>query len=234
MKREERKQDGPADRYEEVARAFRVLSDPMRLRILGLLAERSMTGVELAAALELGAPTVSHHMAKLESVGLIRSTPERSSKVYALDAAFFDPKTLAARTEAPTPGDDLGLDERERARTLKNFFEADGRRLKTIPARRKQLVIIIQHLLTWFEPGRDYTEREVNALLREAHEDVATLRRELVDYCYMRRAQGVYRVATALPERSVQLRQEMTGDEQAWLERLLGDAARRAIAAGRG
>ena len=83
------------------------------------------------------------------------------------------------------------------------------------------------------ERGRPRHVREVNALLREAHEDVATLRRELVDYGYLSRAQGVYRVATALPRRSAQLRQEMTGDEQAWLERLLGDAARRAIAAGR-
>lgn len=234
MSGEERKPGGGTDRYEEMARAFRVLSDPMRLRILGRLAERPMTGVELAAALELGAPTVSHHMAKLEAVGLVRSTPERSSKVYALDAAFFDPRTLASRTEASPPDDAPGLAERDRARTLKNFFEADGRRLKTIPARRKQLVIVIQHLLTWFEPERDYSEREVNTLLREAHEDVATLRRELVDYGYLHRAQGRYRVASALPERSVQLRQEMTGDERAWLEQLLGDAARRAIVAGRG
>ena len=123
-------------------------------------------------------------------------------------------------------------DERSRARALKSFF--DGRRLRTIPARRKQLVIVIQELLTWFAPNRDYAEREVNQILREAHEDVATLRRELVDYGYMRRAAGIYRVASVLPERSAQLRQEMTGDEGQWLARLLADATRNAIAAGRG
>lgn len=72
---------------------------------------------------------------------------------------------------------------------------------------------VIQELLTWFEPGRDYPEREVNGILRDAHEDVATLRRELVDYGYLHRANGIYRVASELPGRSAQLQQEMTGDE---------------------
>ncbi|HEV2527617.1 MAG TPA: metalloregulator ArsR/SmtB family transcription factor [Thermomicrobiales bacterium] len=225
------KPEVPADRYEEIARAFRVLSDPMRLRILGLIAGRPMTGVEIAAALSLSTPTVSHHMTRLEKAGLIRHTADRTSKVYELQAVFFDPQTLGAPPARRTD-DGQTDDERFRARTLRSFF--DGRRLRTIPAKRKQLVIVIQELLTWFEPDRDYAEREVNDILREAHEDVATLRRELVDYGYMRRAAGIYRVATALPERSVQLRQEMTGDEGQWLARLLADATRDAITAGRG
>ncbi|MDP9356578.1 MAG: DUF2087 domain-containing protein, partial [Chloroflexota bacterium] len=45
-----------------------------------------------------------------------------------------------------------------------------------------------------FEPGREYPEKEVNAILRSAHEDVATLRRDLVDFGFMVRANGIYRV----------------------------------------
>lgn len=218
------------DRYEELARAFRVLSDPMRLRILGALAERSMTGVELAGRLDLTPATISHHLSRLQKAHLVTATADGTSKHFALDIQFFDPRSMVVPTirSDETSG---RRSETERGRTLKNFF--DGRRLKTIPARRTQLVIVVQELLSWFEPGRDYAEREVNEILREAHADVATLRREMVDYGYLHRAHGIYRVTSVLPERSTQLRQEMTGDEGEWLTGLLVSATRDAINAGR-
>lgn len=219
------------DRYDEIAQAFRVLSDPMRLRILGLLAGEPTTGVDLAGRLGLSAATISHHLGKLQKAGLVTATADGTSKRFALNAPFFDPRTLAsnARRESESEASD---EERERARTLKNFF--DGRRLRSIPAKRKQLVIVIQDLLGWFEPLRNYPEREVNDILREAHEDVATLRREMVDYGYMHRAHGIYRVASVLPERGPQVRQEITGDEGQWLAGLLASAARQAVNVGRG
>ena len=44
-----------------------------------------------------------------------------------------------------------------------------------------------------FEPDRDYPEAEVNRVLVDAHDDVATLRRELVAERLLVRAGGVYR-----------------------------------------
>ena len=219
------------DRYDEIAQAFRVLSDPMRLRILGLLAGEPTTGVELASQLGLSTATISHHLGKLQKAGLVTATADGTSKRFTLNAPFFDPRTLASSSDRE-PDTEASDDERERTRTLKNFFH--GRRLRSIPAKRKQLVIVIQELLGWFEPNRDYPEREVNDLLREAHEDVATLRRELIDYGYMHRAHGIYRVASVLPERGPQIRQEITGDEGQWLAGLLASAARQAVNFGRG
>jgi len=93
-------------------------------------------------------------------------------------------------------------------------------RLKQIPAQRKKRVIVLQQLVRQFEPERAYPEKDVNTILREAHEDVATLRRELVNYGFMTREGGVYHVVLSLPERSVQINQEITGDEHAWLRSL--------------
>jgi hypothetical protein len=102
---------------------------------------------------------------------------------------------------------------------LANFFE--GPRLKSIPARRKQRVIVLQHLLERFDPARTYSEPQVNDLLRAAHDDVATLRRELVDYGYMERERGIYQVSRHPPARSKQVAQEITGNEIAWLRGLI-------------
>jgi len=211
---------------ERLVEVFKALGDPSRLRILGAVAERPRTGKELADLLAAGAPTVSHHVAKLVDAGLIAVRRDGQSRIYALDEAALGALTrLVAQRPYPELPEQASADDaeaRERAKVIRDFF--DGARLKQIPAQRKKRVIVLQHLLTGFEPHRDYPEKEVNAILREAHEDVATLRRELVDYGFMTRSGGVYRVAHALPPRSVQVGQEITGDEHAWLRRLLAEA----------
>ena len=83
-------------------------------------------------------------------------------------------------------------------------------------------------MLERFAPGRSYPESEVNDLLREAHEDVATLRRELVDYGFMVRDRGIYRLATELPSRGSTVAQEV-GNEQSWFEELVAMATARAV-----
>lgn len=210
---------------ERLVEVFRALGDPVRLRLLGLLAERPRTGKELAEAVTVGAPTVSHHMDKLVRSGLVSVERSGQSRIYSLNQATLQELAKLANGASPALESGVSEDEqdRERAKVLRDFF--NGERLKQIPAQRKKRVIVLQHLVSRFELERDYTEREVSALLKAAHDDFATLRRELVDYGFMTRAGGVYRVARELPERSVQVRQEIVGDEAAWLRRLLSSAS---------
>lgn len=214
--------------FDGIARALKAMADPTRLQMLGLLAERPRTGKELAEATGVGAPTVSHHVERLVAARLVAVTREGQSKRYALDQraltalsrlAAGDPSS--APTVLPSSGgaDDSAVEHSERAKVLRDFF--DGERLRQIPAQRKRRVIVLQHLLERFHPGQDYAEREVNALLKTAHEDVATLRRELVDYGYLTRAAGVYRVAQDVPPRSANMAQEITGDEHGWLRAVI-------------
>ena len=209
---------------ERLVEVFRALGDPVRLRLLGLIAERPRTGKELAEAVSVGAPTVSHHMDKLVRSGLVSVERAGQSRIYSLNQGTL--QSLARLATGPSPAIESGspVDEqdRERAKVLRDFF--DGDRLKKIPAQRKKRVIVLQHLVSRFDPERDYTEREVSEILKSANDDFATLRRELVDYGFMTRAGGVYLVARELPERSVQVRQEILGDEAAWLRRLLAAA----------
>ncbi len=213
---------------------FKALADPARLRILGAIAERPLTGKELSERLGLTAPTVSHHMAKLAAADLIRVTPDAQRRLYALNEGALRDLTRRISTpsvDATAPEADRDdrvetAEGRERAKVLRDFF--DGARLKQIPAQRKKRVIVLQHLLTRFDPARDYSEREVNDLLRAAHDDVATLRRELVDYGFMVRDRGIYRIATELPARGSTVAQEV-GNEQIWFEQLVAGATARVL-----
>ncbi|MEU9126509.1 DUF2087 domain-containing protein [Kitasatospora sp. NPDC048540] len=55
-------------------------------------------------------------------------------------------------------------------------------RLTAIPRRAARREQLLAHLTeTLFEPGRSYTEQEVNEALRTVHDDCSALRRYLVE-----------------------------------------------------
>src|SRR5215212_84846 len=71
-------------RLEDLSMLFKALSDPARLRILGLLAERPLAGHELADRLALTPPTISHHMRRLVAARLVDVEPNAQSRIYSL------------------------------------------------------------------------------------------------------------------------------------------------------
>ncbi|HLY32047.1 MAG TPA: metalloregulator ArsR/SmtB family transcription factor [Ktedonobacterales bacterium] len=186
---------------------LKALADQSRLRLLGVLATGPRSVEELATLLDLKAPTVSHHLARLKDLGLVGMRADRNTHVYLLDrgglerlaklfGTFSAPTAVAMlagdTATAPDGAHDLFsevADPWER-KVLRDFFV--GERLKEIPAQAKKRMVVIKWLATRFEWERDYSEAEVNAILKRHHDDVAYLRRELIGARLMRREQGHY------------------------------------------
>lgn len=86
-------------------------------------------------------------------------------------------------------------------RELRPFVDEQGR-LVQWPVRQKVQRMAAQYLVTRFEAGREYTEREVNELLLRWHTfgDWALLRRVLCDWRHMERERdgSRYRLRPAL------------------------------------
>jgi DNA-binding transcriptional ArsR family regulator len=220
----------PGENGQEIDRLvqlFRALADPARLRILGAIVDTPKTGKELSDALGLTPPTISHHIAKLNEAGLIRVTEEGTRHFYTLDEEALRAAHRESALPHSTDESISASEDRVRAKILVDFFVGD--QLKAIPSQRKKRVVILQHLVERFEPGRAYPEKEVNAILKSAHEDFATLRRELIDYGFMNRDHGIYKVAHAPPLRSAQIAQEFIGDESTWFKQLVSSATERAL-----
>lgn len=177
----------PAADFEALLPALRALAEPSRLRILAQLATRPTSVEDLATHLELSAPTVSHHLKRLVEAELVSATVKGHHHLYALRPEALS--ALGARLGSAAPNRLPPRDDADE-RVLATFL-VDGR-LKSIPAQRKKLEVVLRHLVTLFEAGRRYPEREVNEVLRRVHADVATLRRELVDARLMTREAGVY------------------------------------------
>ena len=103
----------------------------------------------------------------------------------------------------------------EQERLVARLF-TDGR-IARVPAKRKVRAAVLLEVVRRFEPGRVYSEREVNDVLLGVHEDFAYLRRELVNYRYLEREDGRYRTAVRAPERAPVEHQEIPAWEAHWL-----------------
>jgi hypothetical protein len=173
---------------------LKALSDRARLQIVGLLARRPHAVEELVTATGLTAPTVSHHLGRLRDAGLVRGERSQYYIVYRLEEARLRGlgQQLAAPPSRLLPGVEAdSLEEYER-RVLERFV-VDGK-LVSIPRQRKKRDAILRFLARHFEPDRVYEEFEVNEILRAFHDDVATLRRDMIASRLFVRSEGRYRL----------------------------------------
>ena len=69
----------------DVARLLRTLSDPTRLRLLGLLQNGEQNVTALRRKLGIPQPTVSHHLALLRSAGLVANRRHGKQVFYSLN-----------------------------------------------------------------------------------------------------------------------------------------------------
>ena len=175
---------------EELVAFYKALADPNRLKIVGLLAQRSYSVEELAALLNLRPSTVSHHLAKLSEAGLVSAHAESYYNIYHLEEKALEQRTrrLLSRQDFTTAVADMDLNTYDR-KVLADYSRKDGS-LKTIPAQRKKLEAVLRYVVKSFKVGRRYSEKQVNEILSVFHKDTASLRRELVGYGLMKREGG--------------------------------------------
>lgn len=171
----------------ELLEFFKALSDANRLKIVGLLAQRSYTVEELAALLDLRPPTISHHLSYLAHVGLVSARAESYYNIYRLetDALKAMARRLLSDDALPSVAADVDLDAYDR-QVIGNYATPDGR-LKQIPTKLRKFEAILRYVVQAFQPGVRYTEKEVNEILAQYNEDTAVLRRGLVDNQMMSR-----------------------------------------------
>jgi len=81
----------PAPLIELVAQRFRVLGEPMRIRLLDRLRDGEATVGELQSALGASQQNVSKHLGILAGAGMVSRTKRGTSVVYAIsDESVFD------------------------------------------------------------------------------------------------------------------------------------------------
>ena len=75
---------------ELIAKRFRVLSEPIRLRLVNLLRKGEMTVTELTAELNTSQPNVSKHLKIMAESGILRREQRGNTVYYAIaDKSIF-------------------------------------------------------------------------------------------------------------------------------------------------
>jgi hypothetical protein len=170
----------------------KAMADESRLKMVGLLSGAEHSVQQLASMLNLKEPTVSHHLAVLKQLELVRMRADGNFRWYRLNEevlgkisrAVFRPENIA---RLAVTADARGFERK----VLDNFL--DGDRLREIPVSYKKRLVILKWLAGFFEPGISYSEAQVNAILKPHHHDCATLRREMIGCAMLTREKGIYR-----------------------------------------
>jgi hypothetical protein len=174
------------EEQDELIKFMKSLADAGRLKIAGLLGVEPLTTNQVAERLGMRPSEVAHHLEVLAANGLA----QKEGDAYRLDSQALEKlsRKVLAQSHPPAPqyeGDEFTV------KTLRSYLSRDGT-LKGIPNQQKKLMVILEHLAKNFEPGVQYPESQVNQILRQFHDDTATLRRYLVDNGLLKREKGVY------------------------------------------
>jgi DNA-binding MarR family transcriptional regulator len=164
---------------DERTNTLKALADATRLQIIGLLAKKERSVDELAAALGLTAPTVSHHLARLQKAGLIQS---RTAQYYSLFT--LTPGALAHVGQQISNADrDTALtSQTDEAAFEKAVIEKFTQDASWPTGLQKQRVVLRWIGATKFALGVRYTQEQVEDILVNAilGPDTNTLRRYMI------------------------------------------------------
>lgn len=166
----------------EILSFVKAMASAERLRIIGVLVRGRATQAEIAEQLHLPIREVFNHLSFLMHVGVVNE----SDGVYDLNERTIESLArgqFEGKRESYVPSEEQQEDVRK---VLKTFLNADGT-LKQIPPMGNKLLIILSFIVDAFSFDTNYTEKEVNTILRRFHLDTASLRRYLVDNGLMAR-----------------------------------------------
>lgn len=173
---------------------FKCLADKSRLQILKSLVIEDMYVERLAERLGLTAPTVSFHLKKLADAGAVTSYKSQYYMMYSLKKDIFETSILDILSQE---SDEAEIQEQRdaqyRQKVIDTFF-AYGK-LKAIPAQRKKERIVLEVIVQSFEFDCIYSEREVNIIIADFHDDFCTICRDMIgEHLLERDTKGYWRV----------------------------------------
>ncbi len=176
----------------DAIKLFKCLADKSRMNILKSLIIEDMYVERLAERLNLTPATISFHLKKLEDAGAVTSYKDQYYMMYSLCRDIFLTNILdIIKEEAPDAKEQEERENNYRKKVIDAFFEYG--KLKSIPAQRKKERIILEEIAKSFEKEKDYSEREINIIIADFHDDFCTLRRDMISEGLLERSGNIYK-----------------------------------------
>lgn len=171
---------------------FKCLSDNSRLRIINSLMIEPMYVELLAERLGLSTSTISFHLKKLMDANIVSCRKEQYYAIYSLNEEILSMNLRDLVKDNRKEEEMLNQrEEKYKEKVIESFFKYN--KLKEIPVQRKKKQIVLEKIVESFERDRAYTEKEVNLIIADFHDDFCTIRRDLVGFNLMERKDGIYK-----------------------------------------
>ena len=85
------------NQYVRMAKVFRAMSDPKRVKIVDMLSCGEMCGCVLLKCFEITQPTLAHDMKVLSEAGIVTSRREGKKTYYALNRELLEKVSVRLR-----------------------------------------------------------------------------------------------------------------------------------------
>ncbi|WP_310602328.1 DUF2087 domain-containing protein [Anaerosporobacter sp.] len=151
------------------------------------------TDKEIGSELGIAQSTVRNHRFKLREkekqaklfLALMQSIAKETNRTIEKS----DTGTIEELHTAATMVDDrYNISDQEREKTIATYMDENGA-LKQFPAKEKKKIILLGEIIKNFKNNTEYTETEVNRILKRIYEvDFPTIRRALIEYGFMDRS----------------------------------------------
>ncbi len=133
--------------------------------------------------------TIRNHRFKLKE-------KEKQAKVFSAIMGLIQNKEqdkqqlISIHKGAKMVDERYAISNEEMEKVINTYFinEDSIQKLKTFPSKEKRKIVVLKHILNYFENNRTYTEKEVNEILLKIYDDFVTLRRYMIEYGYMERS----------------------------------------------
>lgn len=149
---------------------------------------KGMSDRETARSLTLTESTVRNYRFKLRE-------REKQAKVFLAIMELLGSKSAQGASEeqmiihkgSSVLDEKFGITEKERKEVLTKYFDGSGM-LINFPGKEKRKVIILTEIAARFNPGTEYSEKDINGILEKIYHDYVMIRRYLIDYGFMDRS----------------------------------------------
>jgi DNA-binding transcriptional ArsR family regulator len=163
----------------EMLDLLKALAHADRLKIIGMLVQNPATLSQVAAGLPLPTRDAYNHLAFLEYVGLV----SENEGLYHLQTEQLENCSRRSLERQPPEFTPSLAMEPGQQKVLAAFLNPDGtiRKIPNSIHQSARFRLVLDYIQAAFEPGRIYSEKEVNAVISRFHHDLSGLRRDLVE-----------------------------------------------------
>ena len=155
--------------------------------ILTLMAS-GISDKDIAARFNLSASTVRHvRFSMKEKIKQAKVFIAISELVFGDDN--LEKAIIPIHANATMVDDRYNITIEEEEEIIKKMFSSlNPLKLRTFATKEKRKLVILRRIVREIDKDKNYTEKELNSLLKEIYDDFVTLRRYLIEYGFMDRS----------------------------------------------